>query len=84
MVSPSLLDDYYKEVEEDNLEWIRRLQFDCGEMARIREEFQGDWEIEELTRSIIFDNTQTIETLRKEIEHARAARKEFARILRRG
>ena len=43
-----------------------------------------DWEVEELTRSIIFDNTQTIEGLRKEVEHARAARKEFARIHRRG
>ena len=84
MVAPSLADEYYREVEESNLDWIRHLQFDCGEMARIREEFQDDWEIEELTRSIIFDNAQTIEILKKEVEHARAARKELARIHRRG
>ena len=78
MVRPSLLAEFYREVEEDALEWIRYLQIDCGEMARVREEFPDDWEIEELTRSIIFDNAQIIEMLRKEVEHARAARKEFA------
>jgi hypothetical protein len=84
MVKPSHLDEFYREVEEDNLKWMRYLQLDCGEMARIREEFPDDWEIEELTRSIIFDNVHLIEILRQEVEHAKATRKEFARIRWRG
>lgn len=84
MVKPSLLDEFYKEVEEDNLKWMHYLQLDCGEMARIREEFPDDWEIEELTRSIIFDNAHLIHILGKEVEHAKAVRKKFARICRGG
>src|SRR5512137_288416 len=84
MVKPPLLDEFYREVEEENLKWMRYLQVDCGEMARIREEFPDDWEIEELTRSIIFDNAQLIEILGKEVENAKTARKEFTQLFRRG
>ena len=84
MVKTSIAEEFYREIEEDNRQRMRLLDLDCGEMARIREEFPDDWEIEELTRSIIFDNAQLIELLRKEIERAKAARKQFARICRRG
>jgi hypothetical protein len=64
-----------KEITED---WERickeemaYLQKNIGEMNRIREDFSADWEVEELRRAIIHDQTQIIEKLREEIEDAR-------------
>lgn len=84
MVKISLEERFYAEHEENILNWIRYLQFNCGEMARMREEFPDDWEIEELTRWLIFELTWAIQQFAKEVGYARAARKEFAGIRRRG
>jgi hypothetical protein len=80
VVTPDLLTEFYRERVDNALAHIRYLALDTGEMSRIREMFRDDWEIEELTRAIIFDEAQIIESLRKEIEHARTARKELKRV----
>ena len=77
MVIPSLLNEFYQEQEEQAMRDIRYLQTDMGLMAKIREENPGDWELEELTRAIIFLEVQTIEDLKGEIEIARTACKEL-------
>lgn len=78
MVNPSLLQEFYRESEEQALEDIRYLQTDMGLMAKIRETFADDWETVELTRAIIFDETQLIQSLTEEIENAREARKKLS------
>lgn len=72
----SLLIEFYQERIEDNLSLLRYLSRDIGEMNRLREGTGGKWEVEELTRHIIFLETQTIQILREQIEHDRAAIKE--------
>jgi hypothetical protein len=78
MVTPNLLKEFYEDSEKQALETIRYLQRDMGRLATIREENPDDWEVEELTRHIIFEEIQSIEALREEVEHARAARKELS------
>jgi hypothetical protein len=71
VVIPSLLAEFYRERIEDNLALMEYLARDIGEMNRIREGAGRDWGIEELTRAIIFEEGQTIELLRKEVENDR-------------
>ena len=71
MVIPSPQIELYRERIEDNLAFLQYLSRDIGEMNRIREACREDWEIEELIREIIFDETQAMEDLRKEIESDR-------------
>lgn len=59
-------------------DWQRRclqemtyLQRNIGELNKLREENPDDWEIEELTRAIIFEENQIIELTREEIENGR-------------
>ncbi len=73
MVIPSTTEDFYRESEQRALEEIRFLQRSMAETARIREEYPGDWEIEELTRHIIFLGNQNIHSLMEVSEDARAA-----------
>jgi ERCC4-related helicase len=73
MVGPSLLKEFYRERARDNLAHLQYLSRDIGEMNRVREAVAGDWESEELTRAIIFDEIQTMEYLREEIESDRKA-----------
>ena len=80
MVSPDTLAAFYEEIERDYLAAIRDLQKDMGEMNRIREDFSEDWEIQELTRVIIFDEARIIEELTEEIRHAREAKKRLGKI----
>jgi len=80
MVSPDTLAAFYEEIEKDNLARIRGLQKDMGEMNRIREDFSEDWEIQELTRVIIFDEARIIEELTEEIKHAREAKKRLGKV----
>ncbi len=80
MVSPDTLAAFYEEIEKDNLAAIRDLQRDMGEMNRIREEFSEDWEIQELTRVIIFEEARIIEELTEEIRHARQERKRLGKV----
>jgi hypothetical protein len=80
MVSPNTLAAFYEEIEKDNLASIRYLQKDMGEMNRIREEFSEDWEIQELTRMIIFEEAKIIEELTEEIRHARQSKKRLGKI----
>jgi len=64
--------EFLKEKIEDNLAFLRYLAGDIGEMNRIREAYGGGgWEVEELARAIIFEEIQTIEKLKEEIEHDR-------------
>jgi hypothetical protein len=71
MVNPSLQIEFYRERIEDNLAFLQYLSRDIGEMNRFREACREDWELEDLTRAIIFDETQAMEGLRKEIENDR-------------
>ena len=71
MVIPSTLLEFYRERIEDNLAFLQYLSRDIGEMNRTREACREDWELEELIREIIFDETQAMEDLRKEIENDR-------------
>jgi hypothetical protein len=68
MVIPSLLTQFYRQRIEDNLVYLQYLSRDMGEMNRVREAVAGNWELEEYVRHIIFLETQTIQSLRKEIE----------------
>ncbi len=68
-----------KETEAWALGQIRAAQESIALMAEIREGTE-DWEIEELTRSIIFDEVQYIGWLKGEAEGASAARKESQRV----
>ena len=68
---PNLVKEFYQEKIEDDLQFMRYLQADMGKMQEIREANPGDWEMEDLTRHIIFLEAQTIEGLKKEIENAR-------------
>ena len=71
MVIPSLIDEFYRERIEDNLAFLRYLAGDIGEMNRIREAYGGDWEMQELTRAIIFLEAQTIEELKERVQNER-------------
>lgn len=79
MVSNTLA-AFYEEIEKDNLVTIRHLQKDMGEMNRVREDFSEDWEIQELTRVIIFEEARIIEQLMEEIRHARQAKKRLGKV----
>lgn len=68
---PNLIKEFYQEKMEDDLKAMRYLQSNMGKMQEIREANPDDWEIEELTRHIIFLEAQTIEGLKKEIENDR-------------
>jgi len=74
---PNLTKGFYKERIENNLQELRSLQKNIGEMNKLREENSLDWEIEEMTRKIIFDENQLIESLKKEIENDREDLKKF-------
>ena len=68
---PNPVKDFYEEKIEDDLSFMRYIQADMGKMQEIREANPDDWEMEELTRHIIFLEAQTIEGLKKEIENDR-------------
>jgi hypothetical protein len=68
---PNLVKEFYQERMEDDLSFMRYLQADAGKMQELREANPEDWEIEELTRHIIFLEAQTIEGLKGEIENDR-------------
>ncbi len=72
--------DLAKETEAWALNQIRAAQESISLMAEIREQYGKDWEIEELTRAIMFDEAQFIESMRKEAERAREAGKGLERI----
>ena len=80
MVIPNLTKEFYQESEAQALQDIRYLQADMGMMASIREAHPDDWEIEELTRAIIFDEAQIINSMKGEAERARAAYEESQRV----
>ena len=80
MVSTNTPAAFYEEIEKGNLAAIRYLQKDMGEMNRIREDFSEDWEIQELTRLIIFDEARIIEKLTEEIKHARETKKRLGKV----
>ncbi len=54
------------------------LQKNIGELNEIREQFAEDWEIQELTRAIIHDESQLIEMMKGEIQDAREAARKSA------
>ncbi len=75
-----VLAEFAKGTETWALEQIRAAQESISLMAEIRELCGADWEIEELTRAIIFDEVQHIEDMKGEAERARAAGEEFERV----
>ena len=68
---PNLLKEFYHEKMEDDLSFMRYLQADMGKMQELREANPDDWEMEKLTRHIIFLEAQTIEGLKGGIENDR-------------
>jgi hypothetical protein len=80
MVIPDLLTDFYRERIEDNQAYMSHLQGDVGRMQELREASPEDWEMQELTRHIIFLEAQSIEGLRKEIENDRKNLKKLERL----
>ncbi len=66
-----ILEELSLETEAWAQENIRACQVSIALMAEIREKYQDDWEIEELTRAIMFDEAQLIKSLQKEVEVAR-------------
>ena len=78
MVIPSSSKFFYKDQEAWAREAIRQSEESIALMAEIREHWRiDDWEIEELTRAIMFDESRFIESMRKEAECARAAQKKL-------
>ncbi len=76
MVIPSSQKQYFQELKPWALEQIRAGQISIALMAEVREAFPGDWQVEELVRAIIFDETQLIEYFRTEAEREESAHKE--------
>lgn len=76
--SPAL--EFYQELEEWALESIRASQGSIALMAEIRERYGEDWQIEELTRAIMFDELQIIEGMKGETEYARTSHKKLERV----
>jgi hypothetical protein len=69
-----LIGDLIKDTKTWALEQIQAAQASISLMAQIREQYGEDWQIEELTRVIMYDEAQFIEAMRKEAERASAAR----------
>ncbi|MGD0625087.1 MAG: hypothetical protein ABSB32_10255 [Thermodesulfobacteriota bacterium] len=80
MVTPFPASDFYAELEAWTLDQIRAGQESISLMAEIRERSAGNWEIEKLTRAIIFDEVQIIEGLKGEAGRARAVCEESQRV----
>ena len=80
MVSPSLMEQFYQELEPWALEQIRAGQDSISLLAEIREQCAGDWEMEEMIREMIFEEVHAIEFMKGEAERARAACKESQRV----
>ncbi len=66
--------DLAREWEAECLGQMAYHQKSIGEMNEIREQFPDEWQIEELCRAIIFDETQLIQSFQEEIENWRAQR----------
>ncbi len=60
------------------LQEMTYLERNVGELNQIREQWPEDWEIQELCRAIIHDESQLIESLKGEIQDAREALKKSA------
>jgi hypothetical protein len=80
MVIPSPINEFYPDTEVWALKIIRACQESIALMEEVREQNPGDWEIEELTRAIMFDEAQMIKSLRMEAESARAACQKLKRV----
>jgi hypothetical protein len=74
--------EFYQELEEWAVDSIRASQGSIALMAEIREKFVNDWEIEELTRAIIFEQAQITRAMGGEAEYARAAGKGLKKLSR--
>jgi hypothetical protein len=74
----SVEDSPYREFEAWAIGQMLQSQESMAVMNEVREQFPDDWEIQELIRSIIFDEIQIIKEMKAEAERARAARKEPA------
>jgi hypothetical protein len=59
-------------------EQMSYLQGDIGRLNALREDFPGDWEMQELTRALIFEESQLIGMLRGEIEDGRETLKKLS------
>jgi hypothetical protein len=74
MQGPNSLLTYYECIEKDNLAAIVYFQKDIARVGQLREDLSEDWEIEELTRSIMHDEAQIIQNLAEEVADAREAK----------
>ena len=68
-----LLRSFYEGCIEDDLGGIQSYQRELSEFTRIRETHQGDWQIVELCREILWEITRQIKYLHERIEDARRA-----------
>jgi hypothetical protein len=75
-----LLKELSQETEAWTMDQIRAAQESISLTTDIRERYGGDWEVEELTRSIIFEEVKFIEKMGAEAENARATREELGNV----
>ena len=75
------MNDFIKEMHEesikDELEYIRFIGEENKVLQRIRESHQGEWQIVELCREIMFDNAKEVNSILGEIENDRSKIKEL-------
>jgi hypothetical protein len=74
----NLKDSFFQELEAWAIGQMRQSQESIAVMNEVREQFPDDWEVQELIRSIIFDEIQIIESMKEEAKRAKAAGKESA------
>lgn len=64
--------ELYEAIVQENLEWIRQKNQANKLFQSIREKHPDEWEIVELCREALWDNTREIIQLTNEIEYARS------------
>lgn len=63
--------DFYVESISADMDYIKFIHSENKIFQRIREKNQGNWEINELCREILFDNVKLLNFLKNRIENAK-------------
>lgn len=74
------LKKYYEESIEDGLGYIQSVNSENKVFQRIRETHQDDWQVVELCREILFENSKLINHLKEGIENDRQEIKKLSRV----
>lgn len=73
----SSLKDLYEDFIEEDKDSIKSINVENKVLQRIRETFQGNWEIVELCREILFYNAKQVNFFKERIDETRAKIKEL-------